>query len=155
MLSGAGKAFSAGADIKEFAAAPVPPVLPEVNDRIEAGGKPVVAAWRGVALGGGCELGLAAHARVVAADARIGLPEVTLGIVPGAGGTQRVPRLCGIAAAIDLCASGRIIGADEAVALGLADRKAAGDVIAEAIALALSLAGKPPRRASRPRRCPG
>jgi 3-hydroxyacyl-CoA dehydrogenase len=124
------------------------PVLPEVNDRMEAGAKPVVAAWRGVALGGGCELGLAAHARVVGADARIGLPEVTLGIVPGAGGTQRVPRLCGIAAAIDLCASGRIIGADEAVALGLADRKAVGDVVAEAIALALSLAGKPPRRAS-------
>ncbi len=101
VLAGAGKAFSAGADIREFAAAPLSPVLPEVNDRMEAGAKPVVAAWRGAALGGGCELGLAAHARVVAADARIGLPEVTLGIVPGAGGTQRAPRLAGLAAAID------------------------------------------------------
>ena len=146
VLAGAGKSFSAGADIREFSVALLRPGLPEINDRVEAGEKPVVAAWRGTALGGGCELGLAAHARVIAADARIGLPEVTLGIVPGAGGTQRAPRLAGLAAAIDLAASGRIVGADEAVALGLADRKAHGDVVAEAIALALSLAGTAPRR---------
>jgi 3-hydroxyacyl-CoA dehydrogenase len=148
VLAGAGKSFSAGADIREFSAAPLPPVLPDINDRMEAGGKPVVAAWRGAALGGGCELGLAAHARVVAADARIGLPEVTLGVVPGAGGTQRAPRLSGLAAAMDLAASGRIVGADEAVAIGLADRRADGDVVAEAIALAHSLAGTAPRRSS-------
>ncbi|MGL4324167.1 MAG: 3-hydroxyacyl-CoA dehydrogenase NAD-binding domain-containing protein, partial [Beijerinckiaceae bacterium] len=119
---------------------------PDVMNRIEACKKPVVVAWHGTALGGGCELGLAAHARVIAQDGKVGLPEVKLGLIPGAGGTQRLPRVIGTAAAIDLITSGRMVSAKEALSIGLVDEIAAGDVRAAAIAKARALAGQPVRR---------
>ncbi len=106
----------------------------------------VVVAWHGTALGGGCEIGLAAHARVIAQDGQIGLPEVKLGLIPGAGGTQRLPRLVGLSAAMAMISSGRMVAATEAKAMGLVDLVATGDLRAEAIAHARTLVGKPLRR---------
>ncbi|WP_287820100.1 enoyl-CoA hydratase-related protein, partial [Achromobacter sp.] len=91
LLTGAGNNFIAGADIREFGKPPRPPALPDVCNQIEASAKPVVAALHGAALGGGLEVALAAHYRVALPGARLGLPEVTLGLLPGAGGTQRAP----------------------------------------------------------------
>lgn len=121
VLTGAGRAFVAGADAKEFDAAPQPPHLPDIVARIEGFPVPVVAAINGAALGGGLELALACAARVAAPGATLGLPEVTLGVVPGAGGTQRLPRLIGLAPALALIAEGRVIKAAEARDLGLID----------------------------------
>lgn len=147
VVRGAGKTFVGGADIREFGKPAADPPLPEVMAAIEGSRKPVVAAVAGVALGGGCEIALAAHARVAAPTAKLGLPEVKLGIVPGSGGTQRLPRLVGLPAAIDLCASGRTLSAAEALAAGLVDRIAGSpDPTDEAIALARSLVGAEPRR---------
>jgi 3-hydroxyacyl-CoA dehydrogenase len=143
-----GRTFVAGADIREFGKPPLPPGLPDVLTIVEASTKPVAAAVHGTALGGGFELALACHARVLDARAIVGLPEVKLGLIPGAGGTQRLPRLIGIRAAIDLAASGRQVKADEALALGIADSIATGDLREEAIALARSLVGRPIRRLS-------
>ncbi len=134
VLTGAGSSFVGGADIKEFGKPPVEPHLPDVIARIEAFAKPVVAAINGVALGGGLEVALACHRRLAAPAAKLGLPEVKLGIVPGAGGTQRLPRLAGIAAAIDMIANGRIVSAAEALKFGIVDGVAKGELIAEAIA---------------------
>ena len=103
------------------------PQLPDVCNRIERAGKPVVAVLHGVALGGGLELALAAHVRVGTAGLRLGLPEVSLGLIPGAGGTQRLPRLLGLAAALDLITSGRQISAEQALELGVLDKLADGD----------------------------
>jgi 3-hydroxyacyl-CoA dehydrogenase len=122
LLVGAGKAFIAGADIREFGLPPQAPSLPEVCAAIEACSKPVVAAIHGLALGGGLEVAMAAHYRVATASAKLGLPEVQLGLLPGAGGTQRAPRLVGAQAALDLMLSGRHMGAQEALRLGLIDR---------------------------------
>jgi len=104
VLTGSDKAFSAGADIREFGTLRQlqEPVLPQILADIDASGKPVVAAIAGLALGGGLELALACHARIARANARVGLPEITLGLIPGAGGTQRLPRLVGIKAAYAL-----------------------------------------------------
>jgi 3-hydroxyacyl-CoA dehydrogenase len=146
VLAAAGRTFVAGADIKEQGRPPQPPFLPEVCNAIEASTKPIVAAIHGTALGGGFELTLAAHARIAAPDARVGLPEVNLGIIPGAGGTQRAPRLCGVPAAIDLATSGKPLPAPKALALGLVDRIADGDLRSAAIAFARELIGKPIRR---------
>src|SRR5215469_6215556 len=146
VLAAAGRTFVAGADIKEQGRPPQPPFLPEVCNAIEASAKPVVAAIHGTALGGGFELTLAAHARIATADARVGLPEVNLGIIPGAGGTQRAPRLCGVPAAIDLATSGKPLPAPKALALGLIDRIADGDLRSAAIGFARELIGKPIRR---------
>ncbi|MHC0053919.1 3-hydroxyacyl-CoA dehydrogenase NAD-binding domain-containing protein [Actibacterium sp. D379-3] len=143
-----GRTFVAGAEIREFGLPPVDPHLSVIVDRIEQCEKPVVAAIHGTALGGGFELALGCHARIADRSAKVGLPEVKLGILPGAGGTQRVPRLAGVAAALDLIGSGRYIPATEALALGLIDAVAEGDLRAEATALALSLVGQAPRRAS-------
>jgi 3-hydroxyacyl-CoA dehydrogenase len=132
VISGTGRTFIGGADIKEFGKAPVEPMLPTVIDRIEAFEKPIICAVNGVALGGGCEVVLACHGRIAGEAASFGLPEVKLGIVPGAGGTQRLPRLIGTVAAIDLIGTGRAVKAGEAVALGLADAVAA-DPLAAAI----------------------
>ncbi|WP_414476345.1 3-hydroxyacyl-CoA dehydrogenase NAD-binding domain-containing protein [Microvirga sp. M2] len=121
-LYGAGRAFSAGADIREFGKPPVDPRLPDVCDRIEACEKPVIAVVHGTTFGGGLELALAAHARIGLADARMGLPEVTLGLLPGAGGTQRLPRLIALEAAIDIISTGRQVPAEEALSLGILDR---------------------------------
>ena len=122
----AGRTFIAGADISEFGKPPVPPGLPDVIAAIEACDKPVVAALHGTVLGGGLEVALGAHHRVAVPGTRMGLPEVTLGLLPGAGGTQRLPRATGIEAAIDLVTSGRQIGADEALRIGLIDAVADG-----------------------------
>jgi 3-hydroxyacyl-CoA dehydrogenase len=134
LIVGAGRNFIGGADIREFGQPLLPPSLPEVCNRIEACRKPVVAAIRGAALGGGLEIALAAHYRIATATARLGLPEVTLGLLPGAGGTQRAPRLIGAKAALDLMLSGRHVDAKEAHALGLIDRIGqTDDVLAEGL----------------------
>lgn len=146
VLAGSGRTFVAGADIREFGKPAEPPYLTEVTDAIEASGKPVVAALTGAALGGGLEIALAAHRRIAAPGATMGLPEVKLGIIPGAGGTQRLPRLVGVPAAIGLITAGRTIGAAEALALGLIDAVAETDALASAVAAALEDAAAPPRR---------
>ncbi|MFC6946494.1 3-hydroxyacyl-CoA dehydrogenase NAD-binding domain-containing protein [Paraburkholderia dipogonis] len=129
LIVGAGRNFIAGADIREFGKPPVPPSLPDVCNRIEACTKPVVAAIHGAALGGGLEVALAAHYRIAVDGAKLGLPEVQLGLLPGAGGTQRTPRLIGAQAALDLILSGRHASAKEALALGLIDRLGSSDDI--------------------------
>ena len=142
VIAARGKTFAAGADIGELGQKPREPHMPDVVDRIEAATKPVVVAWHGAALGAGCEIGLAANRRIMARDASVGLPEVRLGLVPGAGGTQRLPRLIGLPAALDLIATGRQVGAIEAFALGLCDEVVDGDVRDAAIAAARGLIGK-------------
>ena len=127
LLVGAGKNFIAGADIREFGKPPKPPILPDVCNQIEASAKPVVAVLHGAALGGGLEVAMAAHYRVALSTAKLGLPEVNLGLLPGAGGTQRTPRLIGAAAALDLMLSGKPISAADAVKAGLVDKLADGD----------------------------
>ncbi|MFL9905972.1 3-hydroxyacyl-CoA dehydrogenase NAD-binding domain-containing protein [Paraburkholderia sp. RL17-337-BIB-A] len=135
LIVGAGRNFIAGADIREFGKPPVPPSLPDVCNRIETCTKPVVAAIHGAALGGGLEVALAAHYRLAVNGAKLGLPEVQLGLLPGAGGTQRTPRLIGAQAALDLILSGRHAGAKEALALGLIDRLGSSDdILAEGLA---------------------
>ncbi|MGF6548388.1 3-hydroxyacyl-CoA dehydrogenase NAD-binding domain-containing protein [Paraburkholderia youngii] len=135
LIVGAGRNFIAGADIREFGKPPLPPSLPDVCNRIEACGKPVIAALHGAALGGGLEVALAAHYRIAVEGAKLGLPEVQLGLLPGAGGTQRTPRLIGAPAALDLILSGRHASAKEAFALGLIDRLGdSDDILAEGLA---------------------
>ncbi|MFM0238009.1 3-hydroxyacyl-CoA dehydrogenase NAD-binding domain-containing protein [Paraburkholderia phytofirmans] len=135
LIVGAGRNFIAGADIREFGKPPVPPSLPDVCNRIEACTKPVVAAIHGAALGGGLEVALAAHYRIAVDGAKLGLPEVQLGLLPGAGGTQRTPRLIGAQAALDLILSGRHASAKEALAFGLIDRLGSSDdILAEGLA---------------------
>jgi 3-hydroxyacyl-CoA dehydrogenase len=146
VLTGAGKTFIGGADIREFGKPPVAPILPDVIEALEASGKPVVAAMNGAALGGGLEVALACHGRIAVPAAKLGLPEVKLGLVPGAGGTQRLPRLTGVPAALDLIGSGRAVDADTARDLGMVDAVAKGELRDVALALAQSLVGKPLRR---------
>ncbi len=146
VIACAGRTFVAGADIREFGQPPREPHLPDVINAIESCSKPVVAAIHGTALGGGCEIALACHARVAEPGASLGLPEVKLGLVPGAGGTQRLPRLVGLDAALDLATSGRTVKAAEALRLGLVDRLSSGDLRQDAMALARELVGQPPRR---------
>ena len=140
VVAGAGKNFIAGADLHEFERAPVEPLLPAVLSRLEACGKPVVAALHGATLGGGAETALACHYRCAAGDLQLGFPEVTLGLLPGAGGTVRLPRLAGWQAAFELMASGKPIGIAPAIELGLVDRRMDGDLAAGAIAWARELA---------------
>ncbi|RQS57395.1 3-hydroxyacyl-CoA dehydrogenase NAD-binding domain-containing protein [Burkholderia sp. Bp8984] len=149
LIVGAGRNFIAGADIREFGKPPVPPSLPDVCERIESSAKPVVVALHGATLGGGLEVALAAHYRLAVPGAKLGLPEVTLGLLPGAGGTQRAPRLIGAQAALDLMMTGRHASAEEALALGLVDRVAhSDDTLAEGLAYAQELVslGAPARR---------
>ncbi len=122
VIVGRGGNFIAGADIREFGKPYAPPTLPDLCNRIEACSKTVVAALNGAVLGGGLEIALAAHYRVALTDAKLGLPEVQLGLIPGAGGTVRAPRLIGAKAALDLMLSGRPINAKDALAIGLVDR---------------------------------
>ncbi len=124
IIRGEGKFFAAGADIREFDLPPSEPTLPQVTARIEALAKPVIAAINGPALGGGCEIVLACHYRIASETAKFGLPEVKLGLVPGAGGTQRLPRLTGLTAALDMIGTGRTISAQEALKNGLIDEVA-------------------------------
>ncbi|MCW1988214.1 UNVERIFIED_ORG: 3-hydroxyacyl-CoA dehydrogenase [Sphingomonas sp. R1F5B] len=146
VIRGAGKMFSGGADITEFGKPPVDPWLPQVVDAIEASAKPVVAAIHGMALGGGLEVALGAHYRIANPKARLGLPEVSLGILPGAGGTQRLPRLVGVETALGMIVSGTPIAASKAAQAGLVDKLAESDesLAAEAIAYARTLTA--PRR---------
>ena len=101
-----GRTFVAGADIREFGKPPVPPDVPELVECVGAAPKPMIAAIHGSALGGGLELALACHFRVATSSAKLGFPEVTLGILPGAGGTQRLPRLIGVRGALDMIVGG-------------------------------------------------
>src|SRR6266550_372604 len=132
----AGRTFIAGADITEFGKPPTEPNLHSVLDLIEGSGKPVVAAIHGTALGGGLEVTLACHSRVGVKDARFGLPEVKLGLLPGAGGTQRLPRVVGVEKALSMMVSGDPIRADEALAAGLIDAIVEGDLAAAGVAFA-------------------
>jgi len=144
-----GRTFFAGADITEFGKAPQGPSLPEALDKLEASDKPVVAAIHGTALGGGCEVALACHYRVAVPSAKIGLPEVKLGLIPGAAGTQRLPRLVGAEAALPLVATGDPISAKKAQTIGLVDKIVGEDSLeADAIAFAKSKIGQPVPRAS-------
>jgi len=141
-----GRTFFAGADITEFTKPPVMPQLPEVVDTIEACTKPVIAAIHGTALGGGCEVTLGCHYRIAVPSAKIGTPEVKLGLLPGAGGTQRLPRVAGIETAVELCAGGSPIGASKALDVGLVDRLAGEDSLeTDAIAFARECIEKGPR----------
>jgi enoyl-CoA hydratase/carnithine racemase len=142
VVYGGERVFAAGADIKEMAAmgyvdmAARARELSSAFDAVARIPKPVVAAITGYALGGGCELALACDWRVAATDAKLGQPEITLGVIPGAGGTQRLPRLVGPARAKDLIMSGRFVDAEEALAIGLVDRVVpAGEVYGAAVAL--------------------
>ncbi|ELA00543.1 3-hydroxyacyl-CoA dehydrogenase NAD-binding domain-containing protein [Cupriavidus metallidurans] len=123
VLAGAGKAFCGGADIRQFntPAATARPLSRDVLALIESASKPVVAAIHGVALGGGLELAMGCHYRVVASDASLGLPEVNLGLVPGGGGTQRLPRLVGVEQALDMIQQGVPVSGETAARIGLAD----------------------------------
>ena len=152
VMTGSGKMFSGGADISEFGKTPPTgtPPLPELINALEASEKPVIAAIHGVALGGGFELALGCHVRLATPGTRVGLPEVTLGIVPGAGGTQRLPRLIGVPAALDVIVSGKMVPTAEAQALGMIDEVVEGDVVNAAVACARRCVdeNRPPRRAS-------
>ncbi|MDO6586532.1 3-hydroxyacyl-CoA dehydrogenase NAD-binding domain-containing protein [Salipiger sp. 1_MG-2023] len=136
VLYGEGRYFSAGADIKDFGKADVQPTLPQVLKALNDSDKPVIAALHGVAFGGALELALSTHLRVGVAGLRIALPEVKLGLLPGAGGAQRLPRLTGLASAIDIICSGRDVLADEALSLGILDRLVEGPARAAGIAAA-------------------
>lgn len=127
VLVAKGRTFIAGADIREFGKPPQAPILPEVIATLEASAKPIVAVLHGTALGGGFEVALGCQLRVALPGTKVGLPEVKLGLLPGAGGTQRLPRLAGVEAALDLITSGRFVGADEALALGIIDAVTDGD----------------------------
>jgi 3-hydroxyacyl-CoA dehydrogenase len=148
VLIGAGHTFIAGADIKEFRritsgqkfrGSGLRPLL----QRIEDCRKPVVMAIQGSAFGGGLELAMAGHYRVAAPNAQLGQPEVKLGIIPGAGGTQRLPRLAGVAKAVEMCAEGNSITGQEALELGIVDRLIDGDLLPGAIAFSREIAGQP------------
>src|SRR5918995_5664907 len=150
ILTGAGGLFSAGADIREFGtpASTADPTLRRLIDQVETSAKPVIAAIAGTCLGGGFELAMAAHYRVASADAKLGLPEVKLGLLPGAGGTQRLPRLVGVERAIDMIVSGEPLPATALANAALLDRVVNGDPVAEAVELAASpeVARRPPPR---------
>ncbi|ABM34854.1 3-hydroxyacyl-CoA dehydrogenase NAD-binding domain-containing protein [Paracidovorax citrulli] len=151
LIVGEGKAFIAGADIREFGKPPVEPSLPEVCQRIESCAKRVVAAIHGAALGGGLEVALAAHYRVALPAAQLGLPEVNLGLLPGAGGTQRAPRLMGVKPAAEMMLSGKPLNARAALAAGLVDRLVDGsDPVAAGLACVRELqAAQAPLRRTR------
>src|SRR5438874_5180579 len=136
VIACAGRTFIAGADITEFGKPPADPSLHSVLDLIEGSPKPVVAAIHGTALGGGLEVTLACHYRVGVKDARFGLPEVKLGLLPGAGGTQRLPRVVGPQKALAMIVSGDPIRADEALKVGLIDEIVDGDLAAAGVAFA-------------------
>jgi 3-hydroxyacyl-CoA dehydrogenase len=146
VLTCAGRTFVAGADISEFGKPPRPPGLTDIVGAIEGSAKPIIAAIHGTALGGGLELALACHYRVAVPSARFGLPEVKLGLLPGGGGTQRLPRLVGITKAMAMITSGDMVGAEEAKEIGLIDDIVSGDLRTGAIAFAEKAAAraKPP-----------
>jgi len=137
----AGRTFVAGADISEFGKPAQEPSFLDVFDAIEFASKPVIAAIHGTALGGGFELGLVCHYRVAASSAKVGLPEVNLGILPGAGGTQRLPRVVGAEKALEIMTSGRLLDAGEALSLGLIDKVEQDDLLGSAVSFAREIVG--------------
>src|SRR5215470_1020826 len=148
VLIGGGRTFVAGADIKEFGKITSGTAKRGVEfvpllKRIEDLSVPVVMAIHGTAFGGGLELAMAGHYRVAAPSAMVGQPEVKLGIIPGAAGTQRLPRLAGVAKAVEMCADGNPVKASEALKLGIVDRLIEGDLLQGAVAFAREIAGKP------------
>ncbi|KIN71191.1 3-hydroxyacyl-CoA dehydrogenase NAD-binding domain-containing protein [Sulfitobacter guttiformis] len=148
LIVGEGRAFIAGADITEFGKPPMEPNLPDLCTRIEASPLVVIASMHGVTLGGGLEVALGAHYRIAQPTARVGLPEVHLGLLPGAGGTQRLPRLTGAEKAIEAVTSGRQIKADEAREMGIIDKIEEGDPQEVGVAYAMDLISSgAPRRA--------
>ena len=150
VIIGAGQTFVAGADIRQLERMArdevVHSILPQILIEIEVAPKPFVAAIHGNALGGGLEVALACHYRIAGPDARIGQPEVKLGIIPGAGGTQRLARLAGIEAALELCVFGEPVHTEEAKRLGIVDRIAEGALLACAIQFAREVSRQSPRR---------
>jgi len=150
VLIGGGRTFVAGADIKEFGKMTSgksrgPGLLPLLL-KIEDCGKPVVMAIHGTAFGGGLELAMAGHYRVAVKSAQVGQPEVKLGLIPGAGGTQRLPRLAGVAKSVEMCAQGDPVKAQDALQAGILDQLIEGDLLAGAIAFAKEASGKPIRK---------
>ncbi|MBB4570961.1 3-hydroxyacyl-CoA dehydrogenase NAD-binding domain-containing protein [Rhizobium leucaenae] len=143
VLACEGRTFIAGADVNEFGKPPEAPHLPDVVASIEHAKKPWVAAIHGNALGGGLEIALGCSYRLAAPKTNFGLPEVKLGIIPGAGGTVRLPRLIGVEAAVDLATSGAVIGTDKARVLGLIDTVVEGDLREGAVSYAQSIVGLP------------
>ncbi|MEO0865696.1 MAG: 3-hydroxyacyl-CoA dehydrogenase NAD-binding domain-containing protein, partial [Pseudomonadota bacterium] len=150
LIVGEGRAFFAGADITEFGKPPLEPYLPDLINRIEASPLLVVASMHGVSLGGGLEVALGCHYRVAVPTARVGLPEVHLGLIPGAGGTQRLPRLTGVEPALEVMTTGRHVGAREALDLGIIDLIEEGDPAENGLRYALRLLdhGQPRRPVS-------
>ena len=140
-----GRTFFAGADIREFGKPPVAPLLPEVVSEMEAIGTPTVAALFGTALGGGFEVAMGCHYRVALNTAKVGLPEVQLGILPGAGGTQRLPRLIGADKALDAIISGKHMPAAKMAEWGAVDKLVDDNLLEEAIAFAREIADQGPR----------
>lgn len=139
----AGRTFIAGADISEFGKPPLEPYLPDVLQTLDNCSKPIIAALHGTALGGGLETALACRYRIALASARIGLPEVNLGLIPGAGGTQRLPRIAGLENALDMITSGRHVGTREALQMGvLDDITKQEDLLAAALAFAEQVLAK-------------
>lgn len=148
VIVGDGRVFIAGADITEFGKPPMEPNLPDLCTRIEASPLLVIASMHGVSLGGGLEVALGAHYRIAQPDAKIGLPEVHLGLLPGAGGTQRLPRLTGAAKAIEIMTTGGQINAAAAIEMGVIDKIEAGDPQEVGLAYAMDLISSgAPRRA--------
>lgn len=147
VLIGGGRTFVAGADIREFgkmtSAKPRGAGLLPLLLKIEDSSKPVIVAIHGTAFGGGLELAMAGHYRVAVGSAQVGQPEVKLGLIPGAAGTQRLPRLAGVAKAVEMCMTGNPVKADEALKCGIIDRIVQGDLLTEAIAFAREVAAKP------------
>jgi 3-hydroxyacyl-CoA dehydrogenase len=147
VLIGGGRTFVAGADIKEFskitAGAPRGPGRQPLFLKLEDSCKPIIAAIHGTAFGGGLELAMSAHYRVALSTAQVGQPEVKLGLIPGAGGTQRLPRLAGVAVALEMCVTGNPINAEDALKANIVDEIIDGDLLAGAIAFAQKVVGKP------------
>jgi 3-hydroxyacyl-CoA dehydrogenase len=143
VLTCAGRTFIAGADVSEFGKPPMEPHLPDLVNRIEASVKPWIAAIHGTALGGGFEIALGCRFRVTVPDAAIGLPEVTLGIVPGASGTVRTPRLVGAEAAVELVTGGKPVKAVKALSMGLVDAVVRGDLLQSVLAFASDAVARP------------
>src|SRR5713226_2790377 len=147
VIIGGGRTFIAGADIKEFGKITsgdrprftIHPLLLKIEDSK----KPVVMAIHGTAFGGGLEVAMAGHYRVASSGAQIGQPEVKLGIIPGAAGTQRLPRLAGVAKAVEMCVEGKPVSAEEGAKLGVIDRMIEGDLLKGAVAFAREVAAKP------------
>lgn len=154
VLRGAGRTFTAGADVREFNKPPVPPHLPDVICALEDATKPWIAALHGTVLGGGLEIALGCTARCAAVSTQLGFPEVNLGLIPGAGGTVRLPRLIDPLDAMIMVSGGKPVSAKQAYEIGLIDAVADGNVTQDAIAMARAAIGhtsRPPLRKTDPR----